>query len=114
MAIDVDMLMTFFATFIFINREEVRQMFLHSWESYMKNAFPADELRPISCSPRHRNDSDRGTLDHSLGGYALTLIDGLDTLAVMGETHRFRHGVLALLDAFSKEVIHFNSDYDIR
>jgi mannosidase alpha-like ER degradation enhancer 2 len=30
-------------------REEVREMFYHAYDSYLKYAYPYDELRPISC-----------------------------------------------------------------
>lgn len=46
-------------------------MFYHAYNNYMTNAFPADELKPISCTGRWRTppgDKDnRGTLDDSLG-----------------------------------------------
>ena len=48
-------------------------MFRFAYNSYMRHAFPRDDLRPISC--RGRN---------SQGGVALTLIDALDTLVVRG------------------------------
>lgn len=44
----------------------------------MQHAFPLDELRPLSCQG-----------EDSLGGYALTLIDSLDTLALLGDKERF-------------------------
>uniref|UniRef100_A0A6B2LU27 alpha-1,2-Mannosidase n=1 Tax=Arcella intermedia TaxID=1963864 RepID=A0A6B2LU27_9EUKA len=61
-------------------KQETKDMFLHAYRSYMKNAFPADELKPISCSARYREG--RGTLDDSLGEYSLTLIDSLSSLVV--------------------------------
>lgn len=30
-------------------REEVREMFHHAYDSYLKFAYPYDELRPVSC-----------------------------------------------------------------
>ena len=44
-------------------RKEVEAIFYHAYDGYMKNAFPLDELRPMSC-----------TGEDSLGGYALTLV----------------------------------------
>lgn len=38
-----------FCHYIFIFREEVRVMFHHAYDSYLKFAYPYDELRPISC-----------------------------------------------------------------
>ncbi|RYQ91718.1 hypothetical protein Ahy_B09g097721 isoform E [Arachis hypogaea] len=43
-------------------RDEVREMFYHAFNGYMDNAFPLDELRPMSCAG-----------EDTLGGYALTL-----------------------------------------
>ncbi|KAF5752351.1 Glycosyl hydrolase family 47 protein isoform 1 [Tripterygium wilfordii] len=59
-------------------RDEVREMFYHAFDGYMEYAFPLDELRPLSCAG-----------EDSLGGYALTLIDSLDTLALLGDRERF-------------------------
>lgn len=30
-------------------REEIREMFVHSYDGYMKHAFPGGELLPLSC-----------------------------------------------------------------
>ncbi|RCV27588.1 hypothetical protein SETIT_5G336600v2 [Setaria italica] len=59
-------------------RDEVKDMFYHAFDGYMKYAFPLDELRPLSCQG-----------EDSLGGYALTLIDSLDTLALLGDKEKF-------------------------
>nr|CAB3478469.1 unnamed protein product [Digitaria exilis] len=59
-------------------RDEVKDMFYHAFDGYMKYAFPLDELRPLSCQG-----------EDSLGGYALTLIDSLDTLALLGDKENF-------------------------
>ncbi|GJM92972.1 hypothetical protein PR202_ga09481 [Eleusine coracana subsp. coracana] len=61
---------------------QVKDMFYHAFDGYMQHAFPLDELRPLSC---------RG--EDSLGGYALTLIDSLDTLALLGDEERFTSAV---------------------
>ncbi|KAK8709698.1 hypothetical protein V6N13_060707 [Hibiscus sabdariffa] len=53
--------------------DEVREMFYHAFDGYMEHAFPLDELRPLSCEG-----------EDMLGGYALTLIDSLDTPALLG------------------------------
>lgn len=63
-------------------RDEVREMFYHAFDGYMEHAFPLDELRPLSCEG-----------EDSLGGYALTLIDSLDTLALLGDRERFTASV---------------------
>ncbi|GAA0146410.1 hypothetical protein LIER_06375 [Lithospermum erythrorhizon] len=63
-------------------RDEVREMFYHAFNGYMDNAFPRDELRPLSCKG-----------EDTLGSYALTLIDSLDTLALLGDRERFTSSV---------------------
>ena len=69
-------------------RDEARAMFDHAYSSYMENAYPLDELMPLSCKGRDWRHRDRGTLDDPLGGYALTLVDSLDMLAVLGDYDR--------------------------
>lgn len=71
-------------------REQVRGMHQHAWRSYVRHAYPADELRPLSCDGRWWDKRERGNLDDNLGGYALTLIDSLDQLAVTGDLAGFR------------------------
>jgi len=66
------------------NRDLIKSMFRHAYDAYMYNAYPASELKPISCSP---------------GSFklvqlpALTLIDSLDTLIIMGNHTEFARGV---------------------
>jgi len=61
-------------------KDEVHAMFTDSFESYMQHAYPYDELRPLSCS---------GKNVFGPKGYALTLIDSLDTLAILGDFTTF-------------------------
>lgn len=63
-------------------REEVRGMFAHAFGGYMRHAFPHDELKPITCDGKD-----------SFGKYALTLVDSLDALAIMGFITEFEKGV---------------------
>ncbi|XP_059650731.1 alpha-mannosidase I MNS4 [Cornus florida] len=63
-------------------RDEVHDMFYHAFNGYMDHAFPLDELKPLSCEG-----------EDTLGGYALTLIDSLDTLALLGDRERFSSSV---------------------
>eukprot|EP00850_Spirogloea_muscicola_P015759 SM000123S25871 [mRNA] locus=s123:315845:321165:- [translate_table: standard] len=63
-------------------RDEVREMFYHAYGGYMEHAFPLDELRPQSC-----------TGEDSLGGYSLTLVDAMDTLALLGDHGEFSKAV---------------------
>jgi hypothetical protein len=83
-----------------IMREEVRQMFFHSYDSYLKHGWPDDEVQPLSCKSRSHTKKVRGTLDDVLGGYMLTLVDSLDTLLVMREYEKFEEA-LQLLETLS-------------
>eukprot|EP01138_Halocafeteria_seosinensis_P008945 gb/GECG01009142.1/.p1 GENE.gb/GECG01009142.1/~~gb/GECG01009142.1/.p1 ORF type:complete len:1045 (+),score=110.83 gb/GECG01009142.1/:1-3135(+) len=74
-------------------REDVRDMFYHAFDAYMEHGFPWDELQPLTCKPRKWFMRERGTLDDTLGGYMLTLVDALDTLAVIGDYEEFSRAV---------------------
>lgn len=44
----------------------------------MKNAYPADELMPLTCKGRTRGRTpSRGDVDDALGNFQLTLVDAL-------------------------------------
>lgn len=54
--------------FYFCYRDEARDMFYHAYHAYMENAFPADELMPLSCRGRFRGmETNRGDIDDALG-----------------------------------------------
>jgi mannosidase alpha-like ER degradation enhancer 2 len=63
---------------------DVRDMFSHAYDAYMHHAFPMDELTPLACA---------GTPSALTGGGALTLVDALDTLVVMGNYTEFVRAV---------------------
>ena len=54
-------------------------MFHFAYDGYLNYAYPYDELRPLSCDG----------VD-TWGSYSLTLIDALDTLAIMGNYTEFQ------------------------
>lgn len=61
-------------------KSEMKRMFMKSYFSYMKYAFPNNEIHPITCKPN----------DICLTPYLLTsLIDMLDTFVVMGEYYYY-------------------------
>ncbi|CAG03801.1 unnamed protein product [Tetraodon nigroviridis] len=67
-------------------RQRVKSMFYHAYNSYLDNAFPYDELRPLTCDGQD-----------TWGSFSLTLVDALDTLLVRRKrSQRSRHS-----DAFS-------------
>ncbi|XP_028179121.1 ER degradation-enhancing alpha-mannosidase-like protein 3 isoform X2 [Ostrinia furnacalis] len=75
-------------------REEARSMFYHAYDAYMYNAYPADELMPLSCKGRWKGITpSRGDMDDSLGNFSLTLVDSLDTLVVMGDFSEFNNAI---------------------
>ncbi|XP_066297953.1 ER degradation-enhancing alpha-mannosidase-like protein 3 [Branchiostoma lanceolatum] len=79
-------------------KKQVLEMFDHAYSSYLTYAYPADELMPLSCKGRVRGvDPSRGDVDDILGGYSLTLIDTLDTLAVLGHLDKFEDAVKMII-----------------
>ncbi|XP_045763642.1 ER degradation-enhancing alpha-mannosidase-like protein 2 [Maniola jurtina] len=68
-------------------REEVREMFQHAYDSYLRYAYPYDELRPLSCDGMD-----------TWGSYSLTLIDALDMLVIMGNYTEFNRVVDIVLE----------------
>ncbi|XP_053325737.1 ER degradation-enhancing alpha-mannosidase-like protein 3 isoform X2 [Spea bombifrons] len=88
-------------------RNQVLEMFEHAYGSYMKHAYPADELMPLTCRGRIRGqEPSRGDVDDALGKFSLTLIDTLDTLVVLNKTDAFE-------DAVRKVINDVNLDNDI-
>ncbi|KAK3819877.1 MAG: alpha mannosidase-like protein [Benniella sp.] len=76
-------------------RKEAKDMFLHGYHGYLNNAFPKDELNPVACSGRgpDRQNANNINVNDVLGDFSLTLIDALDTLAVMREPELFRQAI---------------------
>ncbi|XP_053863253.1 ER degradation-enhancing alpha-mannosidase-like protein 3 [Malaclemys terrapin pileata] len=88
-------------------RDQVVEMFDHAYGSYMKHAYPADELMPLSCRGRVRGmEPSRGDVDDALGKFSLTLIDTLDTLVVLNKLDEFE-------DAVRKVVLDVRLDNDV-
>lgn len=76
----------------------VKDTFERCWKSYRSLAWGADELAPLSGSPKNM-----------LGGWGATLIDNLDTLWIMGMHDEFKKAVAAVAnikfeDAQSPEI----------
>ncbi|KAI9208021.1 ER degradation enhancer, mannosidase alpha-like 2 [Polychytrium aggregatum] len=59
-------------------RLKTKEAFYHGLGSYLKHAYPKDELKSLSCSG-----------EDTLGNFTLTLIDSLDTAAVIGDMDLF-------------------------
>ncbi|KAL8771233.1 MAG: hypothetical protein Q9194_004951 [Teloschistes cf. exilis] len=79
-------------------RQEVEHMFYHGYDNYMKNAFPEDELKPISCRPltRDRSDPTHIEVNDVLGNYSLSLVDSLSTLAILASSSNYATRTRAL------------------
>ncbi len=84
---------------------ETRNMFTFGYDSYIKHAFPLDELDPIHCTGRgpDYDHPENININDVLGDYALTLVDTLDTLAIMGNVSEFQKAVKLVLDNVSFE-----------
>lgn len=75
-------------------QSEVRELFYHAYEGYLKYAYPLDELQPLTC---------RGV--DTWGSYSLTLIDALDTLVVLGNHTEFKRVVdLLATKSFDEDI----------
>ncbi|KAF6831046.1 endoplasmic reticulum mannosyl-oligosaccharide -alpha-mannosidase [Colletotrichum plurivorum] len=70
-------------------RVTVANAFRRSWASYSEHAWTWDELTPVS-----------GHGKNTFGGWAASMVDGLDTLYIMGMHDEFKHAVrtVALID----------------
>ena len=72
-------------------------MFYHAYNSYINNAYPFDELKPISCSGFD-----------TWGSYSLTLIDSLDMLIILSNRTEFER-VIKLIE----KNLDFNKDINV-
>ncbi|EPB83370.1 ER degradation enhancer, mannosidase alpha-like 1 [Mucor circinelloides 1006PhL] len=70
-------------------------MFDHGWNNYMQHAYPEDELNPFKCTGRgsDKYDPNNININDVLGDYSLTLVDTLDTLAILGTQEQFEQAV---------------------
>ncbi|CAK7198551.1 hypothetical protein SEUCBS139899_001214 [Sporothrix eucalyptigena] len=66
-------------------RDAVRNAFQRSWESYRQHAWGYDELLPIKLKGKD-----------GFSGWGATLVDGLDTLWIMGLRNEFDEAVRAV------------------
>ncbi|KAL9549006.1 hypothetical protein MBANPS3_005418 [Mucor bainieri] len=71
------------------------EMFDHGWNNYMQHAYPEDELNPFKCTGRGSDKYDPSNININdvLGDYSLTLVDTLDTLAILGTQEQFEEAV---------------------
>lgn len=71
-------------------RNRTASLFFHAWDNYVEFALPADELKPLSCTPLGP-DANVENIERNdvLGNYSVTLIDSLDSLAILGRADLF-------------------------
>lgn len=73
---------------------DVEEMFDHAFAGYMTHAFPMDDLKPITCAGRN-----------SQGGMAITLLDSLDMLYLMGRDKDLRKAVLYISKSLNFDAV---------
>lgn len=81
-------------------KEKAKSMLAFAYDSYMDFAYPLDELDPIHCTgrgPDHNNPTNININD-SLGGYLLTLVESLTTLAVVGNSSEFKRATKLVIE----------------
>ncbi|XP_061907859.1 ER degradation-enhancing alpha-mannosidase-like protein 2 [Entelurus aequoreus] len=74
-------------------RQRIKGMFYHAYNSYLDNAYPYDELRPLTCDGQD-----------TWGSFSLTLIDALDTLLVLGNQTEFQRVASLLQDTINFDI----------
>ncbi|CEP14550.1 hypothetical protein [Parasitella parasitica] len=84
-------------------KDLTKEMFDHGWNSYMQHAYPEDELNPFKCTGRgsDKYDPDNININDVLGDYSLTLVDTLDTLAIIGTQEQFEEAVYRVIKTVS-------------
>lgn len=91
-----------------VMKEKVRHMFYHAYDNYIKYAFPHDELKPLTKTfTNSLSELGNLNLEHlpqDYNGSALTLIESLSSLLIMGNITEFERGVLWLSDNLSFDV----------
>ncbi|ESN94889.1 hypothetical protein HELRODRAFT_87481 [Helobdella robusta] len=86
-----------------MRRMKIVQMMQHAWSMYEKHAWGENELKPISKRGHSAN-----IFGHSKMG--ATIVDGLDTLYLMGLTEEFARGRQWVKESFRFEA---NSDISV-
>lgn len=89
-------------------KNKVRRMFYHAYNNYMTHAFPHDELKPLTKTfTDSLSELGNLKLEHlpqNYNGSALTLIESLSSLVILGNNTEFGRAVLWLSDNVSFDV----------
>ena len=76
-------------------RDEVKEMFYSAYSGYMEYAYPADQLKPVTC---------KGAFFELTAGNMLTLIDSMDMLVILGDKAEFARAVKLVSEHANFEV----------
>lgn len=81
-------------------QNETQALFDHAWQSYMKHAFPFDEITPISCEPLGPDfDNYENTVrNDARGNISLMVLDNIDTLIIFERWDELEYILQYLLD----------------
>ncbi|TVU28455.1 hypothetical protein EJB05_19972 [Eragrostis curvula] len=89
-------------------KNKVLEMFYHAYDNYMAYAFPHDELKPLTKSfTDSLSELGNLNLEHlpqDYSGSALTLVESLSSLVVLGNLTEFERGVLWLSENLTFDV----------
>ncbi|KAH7550417.1 hypothetical protein JRO89_XS13G0188200 [Xanthoceras sorbifolium] len=89
-------------------REKVREMFYHAYENYLSHAFPHDELKPLTKgftdSLSELGNLKLQHLPQDYNGSALSLIESLSSLVILGNNTEFERAVLWLSENLTFDV----------
>ncbi|KAH9776012.1 alpha-mannosidase I MNS5 [Citrus sinensis] len=89
-------------------KKKVHDMFYHAYENYLTHAFPHDELKPLSKSfTDSLSELGNLKLEHlpqHYNGSALTLIESMSSLVIMGNNTEFERAVLWLSENLNFDV----------
>ncbi|KAM0789813.1 hypothetical protein ACM66B_006664 [Microbotryomycetes sp. NB124-2] len=90
-------------------RELARETWYHAYKSYHRVAFPMDEVKPLTCRGQghDRKHSDNTEVNDVMGDFALTLVDSLDTFAILDDKAGFEQ-------AINETIQHVSFDRDSR
>ncbi|GAA5846214.1 hypothetical protein JCM5353_007048 [Sporobolomyces roseus] len=88
-------------------RELAQDTWRHAYNSYQRLAFPMDEVLPLSCGKQghDRVNHDNVGVNDVMGDYALTLVDSLDTFAMLDDKAGFEQAVRETI-----QHVHFDVD----
>jgi hypothetical protein len=88
-----------------------KEMFEFGYDNYMKHAYPLDELDPIHCTGRGPDYAhpENININDVLGDYMLTLVDSLDTLAILGNASEYKKAIRLVI-----ENLNFNKNITVQ